>query len=31
MDLRRVQLLLNDACLFDGDLLSTGVSTDLFR
>ena len=31
VDLRRVQLLLNDACLFDGDLLSTGVSTDLFR
>ena len=31
VDLRRVQLLLKDACLSDGDLLSTGTSTDLFR
>ena len=31
MDLRRFQLLLNDACLFDGNLLSTGFCTDLFR
>lgn len=31
LDLHRTQLLLNDACLSDGDLLSTGISTDLFR
>lgn len=31
MDLHRFQLLLNDACLFHGDLLSTGISTHLFR
>lgn len=31
MDLHRFQLILNDACLFHGNLLSTGISTHLFR
>lgn len=31
LDLHSFRLLLNDACLLDGNLLSTGSSTELFR